>query len=665
MLSLFAESGATDAFVTQNREIKAEFRAKLPNDNYDVYWARLDKDPLVRLNKGEEQIIQGKINSVTLSFEESETKTAWKASLRDKKEQDHSAQENLLGNFKAKVVSKNEVLIEGKQIPPSENWIWGERCHFSPNGDYVMLEEIRDVSERKIHYIRSSPKDQLQPEHFTKNYPKPGDELQIKRPVVFNKEGQCVKIDSSLISSPFSLTNVHWHSKETLWLEYIERGFDAFRLIELNASNGKTRVIAEERSEKFVHVYEKCGWWLLSENKILWRSEADGWSHLYLIDSKSGLRKQLTQGNWVVRGVDRIEGDFVFFRLSGYYPEQDPYYLHHAKLNWRTRDLTLLTKSDGNHRLLWSPDRDYYVDQFSRIDSPPEFELRAANSGRLIAKLLSRSETEIAELASYLPERFMAKDQNEQYEIHGAIWKPRHFDPSKKYPIIEQIYAGPHGAFVPKEWRQWYGSRNEIAEAGFIVVQIDARGTNFRGREFQQHAYKNLKESGFPDRIKWIKEAAKTRPWMDLTRVGVFGGSAGGQSAMAALLWYNDFYKAAAADCGCHDNRMDKIWWNEQWMDWPIDESYAQNSNAENAALLKGKLFLSVGELDTNVDPSSTYQVVDALIRTDKDFEFHLMPNHGHGVGEIPYLRRKRQQFFERCFLDTNQKSSSQEDLPS
>ena len=259
----------------------------------------------------------------------------------------------------------------------------------------------------------------------------------------------------------------------------------------------------------------------------------------------------------------------------------------------------------------------------------------------------------------------MAKDQNEQYEIHGAIWKPRHFDPSKKYPIIEQIYAGPHGAFVPKEWRQWYGSRNEIAEAGFIVVQIDARGTNFRGREFQQHAYKNLKESGFPDRIKWIKEAAKTRPWMDLTRVGVFGGSAGGQSAMAALLWYNDFYKAAAADCGCHDNRMDKIWWNEQWMDWPIDESYAQNSNAENAALLKGKLFLSVGELDTNVDPSSTYQVVDALIRTDKDFEFHLMPNHGHGVGEIPYLRRKRQQFFERCFLDTNQKSSSQEDLPS
>jgi dipeptidyl-peptidase 4 len=145
-----------------------------------------------------------------------------------------------------------------------------------------------------------------------------------------------------------------------------------------------------------------------------------------------------------------------------------------------------------------------------------------------------------------------------------------------------------------------------------------------------------------------MRAAAQDRPWLDLSRVGVFGGSAGGQNAMAALLWHGDFYKAAAADCGCHDNRMDKIWWNEAWMGWPVGDWYAASSNVEHAGRLTGELFLTVGELDRNVDPASTLQVVDALIRADKDFEFLLVPGGGHGVGESPYAARKRAAFFVR-----------------
>lgn len=187
-----------------------------------------------------------------------------------------------------------------------------------------------------------------------------------------------------------------------------------------------------------------------------------------------------------------------------------------------------------------------------------------------------------------------------------------------------------------------------MAEAGFIMVQADGLGTNHRGKKFHDVSWKNLKDAGFPDRISWIKEATKTRPWMDLSRVGIYGGSAGGQSSMRALLDHHDFYKVAVSDCGCHDNRMDKIWWNEQWMGWPIDDSYTRSSNTEDAKKLQGKLLLIVGELDTNVDPASTYQVVNALQKAQKSFDYMPIIGAGHSAAETPYGNRLRLEFLMR-----------------
>jgi dipeptidyl aminopeptidase/acylaminoacyl peptidase len=176
-------------------------------------------------------------------------------------------------------------------------------------------------------------------------------------------------------------------------------------------------------------------------------------------------------------------------------------------------------------------------------------------------------------------------------------------------------------------------------------VKIDGMGTNWRSKEFHDVCWKNVADGGLPDRVEWIKAAAASRPWMDLDRVGIFGGSAGGQSTLAALLHHGDFYKVGVADCGCHDNRMDKIWWNEAWMGWPVDESYARNSNATHAAELKGKLMLIVGELDNNVDPSSTTQVVGALQKAGKHFDFVPIINAGHGAAETPYGKFRRADF--------------------
>jgi dipeptidyl aminopeptidase/acylaminoacyl peptidase len=248
------------------------------------------------------------------------------------------------------------------------------------------------------------------------------------------------------------------------------------------------------------------------------------------------------------------------------------------------------------------------------------------------------------------PERFVAKGRDGVTDIWGILIEPSTFDAKRRYPVIESIYAGPHDHFVPKTWGLQARQR-ELAELGFVVVQIDGMGTNWRSRAFHDVCWRNLKDSGLPDRIVWLREAAKTRPWLDLERVGIFGGSAGGQSALAALLHHGDFYDVAVADCGCHDNRMDKIWWNEAWMGWPVGPWYADSSNVTHAAKLSGKLLLTVGELDRNVDPASTMQVVDALIRADKDFDFVMVPGGGHGVGESSYLARRRQDFFVRHLL--------------
>jgi dipeptidyl aminopeptidase/acylaminoacyl peptidase len=230
--------------------------------------------------------------------------------------------------------------------------------------------------------------------------------------------------------------------------------------------------------------------------------------------------------------------------------------------------------------------------------------------------------------------------------IYGLIIRPSNFDPQKRYPVIENIYAGPHAAHVPKSFAVSTGM-NSLAELGFIVVQIDGMGTSERSKAFHDVAWRNIADAGLPDRIAWMRAAAQTRPWMDLDRVGIYGTSAGGQNALGALLQHGDFYKAGVSDCGCHDNRMDKIWWNELWMG-EMGPHYEAQSNVTMAGNLRGDLLLMVGEVDTNVDPQSTMQVADALIRADKDFQLLVAPGVGHGVLGTAYGRRQMYDFFVR-----------------
>jgi dipeptidyl aminopeptidase/acylaminoacyl peptidase len=244
------------------------------------------------------------------------------------------------------------------------------------------------------------------------------------------------------------------------------------------------------------------------------------------------------------------------------------------------------------------------------------------------------------------PEPFRAKGRDGKIDIWGVIFRPSHLAGRRKYPVIESIYAGPQSSFAPKTFSAQHGLQ-AIAELGFIVVQMDGMGTGNRSKAFHNVAYKNLGDSGFPDRIAWMKAAATKYPYLDLKRVGVFGMSAGGYNAAHALIARPDFYKVAVAMSGNHDHRTDKVWWNELWMGYPVGPHYARQSNIVNAGKLKGHLLLVHGELDDNVNPyASTMQFVNALIKANKDFDLLLVPGSGHGFGT--YVQRRMWDYFVR-----------------
>jgi dipeptidyl aminopeptidase/acylaminoacyl peptidase len=384
--------------------------------------------------------------------------------------------------------------------------------------------------------------------------------------------------------------------------------------------------------------------------EILWMSQRDNWAHLYLYDGVTGqVKNQVTKGDWTVSAVDSVdvENRQIYFQALGMNPDQDPYFPHFYRINFDGTGLVQYTSANGSHAVYWSPDRRYYVDRYSRVDMPPVLELHRGEDGAVVMELERGDMSAMLATGWQPPEVFVSKGRDGETDIWGIIVRPLTFDPGKKYPVIEQIYAGPQGSFVPKTWG---GGQRLLAtaELGFILVQIDGMGTNNRSKAFHDVAFKNLGDAGFPDRILWHEAVAEEYPWYDITRVGVYGGSAGGQNAMGGVLFHGDFYDAAFASSGCHDNRMDKIWWNEHWMSWPLGPHYEASSNVVNAHRLTGKLFLAVGEMDTNVDPSSTMQVVDALIRAGKSFELLVVPNGGHGATGLNGTR-KRNDFFVKA----------------
>lgn len=526
---------------------------------------------------------------------------------------------------------------------------------WSPDSRKVLSCRIRPVQKRYVYYVESSPRDQLQPKLHQQEYAKPGDELPFKVPCIFHVEtGQRCIPETSLFAHQYSLSYLRWDAdSKSVTFEYNERGHKTYRVLELSAEDGKVRTLIEEKEEKYVNyplIYRN---YLQDGKHILWTSERDNYNHLYLYDRTTGRPvRQITKGRWYVRGVQHVDeqNQWIYFSANGMNPKEDPYLIHYYRIGFDGKGLVELTPDEGMHQAWFSSDYRYLVDVYSKVDTPPVAVLRDARTGRQVMPLEQADISRLEANGWRAPEVFSAKGRDGKTDIWGVIYRPTNFAPSRKYPVVEYIYSGPGGQHVPKSFSSYNWWMTSLAELGFIVVQVDGMSTSFRSKDFEEVCYKNLKDAGLPDHMAWLQEAARRYPYMDLDRVGIFGSSAGGQEAMSAVLFHPEFYKAAYSACGCHDNRMDKIWWNELWMGYPVDSSYIESSNVEQAHRLERPLMLVVGEMDDNVDPASTMQVVNALIKANKDFELVVVPGAGHTMGDN-FGEHKRYDFFVRHLM--------------
>ncbi|NBR07903.1 MAG: hypothetical protein EBT92_19370, partial [Planctomycetes bacterium] len=350
--------------------------------------------------------------------------------------------------------------------------------HWAPDSSAFVAFKTSQGDGRIINLIESTPKDQLQPRLISFNYDKPGDKLDQHFPHLFDiKTLKEIPLDQSLFNNPWSINNLRWKADSSRFtFLYNQRGHQVLRVVAIDSKSGSASTLIEEVSKTFVDYNHKTYFhWLKNDSDFIWMSERDGWNHLYLIDgAKGGIKKQLTKGEWVVRNVERIDEDKkqILLKVLGIHSNMDPYFSHFAMLDLETNQLTKLTGSQGTHRNLIPISLDYFLTTWSRIDQAPITELRNLKTGALIMTLHTTDDSKLKAAGWPTPIPFTAKGRDGKTDIFGIVLKPSNFDPNKKYPVIEQIYAGPHDFHVPKDFR--ISSRAQaMAELGFIIVQID------------------------------------------------------------------------------------------------------------------------------------------------------------------------------------------------
>jgi dipeptidyl-peptidase 4 len=427
---------------------------------------------------------------------------------------------------------------------------------------------------------------------------------------------------------------------------------------------GEVREVLSETDEPF---FESTGaargvpnWRVLQgREEVIWYSWRDGWGHLYRYDLATGrLRNRVTQGEWSVHDLLHVDerGGWIYFTASGREPGQDPYFRNLYRVRLDGGGLQRLTPEDADHEVILSPDGRYFVDSYSRRDQAPVTVLRRGD-GRAVATLATADLSDLLATGWRMPEPFSALARDGETALHGLLLLPSDFDPGRSYPVVVSIYPGPQvGSVGTRSFTTVArGQAHAMAELDFVVVLLDALGTPGRSRAFHTAYYGDLADNGLPDHITVLRQLAADRPWMDLSRVGIYGHSGGGFATAAALLRHPDFFHVGVASAGNMDNAGYTYYWGEKWHG-PLVRSL-EGHTYENQALhrfadgLEGKLLISYGTMDTNVHPNTTLLLVDALVAANRDFDLMVFPNRGHGYANEPYNVRITWDYFVRHLL--------------
>ena len=516
-----------------------------------------------------------------------------------------------------------------------------------------IFTQILDLRTARKMYLLNSIEDDYRAKLYSYYRASPGDEnIAYLKPVIFDiakKKEVAVEI---LPLPHFIHSDFEWFEDSgRLYARVFDRGYKGVNVYEIDAETGKTKVVARDENETCVGTEVSDYEALPKTGKVLMTSERDGWNHIYLFDWETArMENQLTRGEFVVLDIEHVDEKLgiVYFTAVGREEGEDPYLVHLYRVGLDGSGIQNLTPEPAYHDISISPDKSCFVDNFSRADLPTRSVLRNMEDGEVIMELEQTDVQDVLDRGWTHPEPFCVKAADGVTDIYGLIWRPTHFDPSKKYPVIDQCYTGPHGITTPKTFRRaLLSTANSLAELGFIVITVDGRGTAQRSKAFHDFSYRNLGR-GCEDHIPAIRRLAEKYPNMDIERVGIFGHSAGGYDTVRAMLQWPDFYKVGVSSAGNHDHRMAKAWWPEQYMGYPVGEFYEEQSNITNAGSLEGRLLLVHGAMDDNVNPASTIRLVDALIKNNKDFDLIIIPPSRHGFREeySDYFTRKRWDYF-------------------
>ncbi|EAZ83271.1 S9 family peptidase [Algoriphagus machipongonensis] len=560
---------------------------------------------------------------------------------------------------------ESQLSFDGKKdYEYASNWGWsdmiygenGERpAHFrvnwSPDSKKIQTQIVDLRLAEKMLLLDNSQDDKFRPQLQGYYRGSPGDTTVVTYiPILVDLETKKLTKFSELALPHFIGMYFNWdRDSEHIFGTYLHRGFKAFDLLEIDAQTTEIRKVYSESSP--THVNNNNIFRRLDNGSFILGTEKSGWNQLYLMNWKSGdLINRITDGEYVVKNLLYIDEDneVIYFEANGKEEGVNPYYSFVYKVNFDGSELTLLTPENSFHDVSYSPGSDYFVDNYSTVAEPTNSVVRELKTGKIVHEISKADISNLLERGYQSPKQFTATAKDGKTTIYGIYYVPTNFSSKKKYPIVDYTYTGPHIDITPKTFSGGLvGLQQPMAELGFVVVTVDGLGTHGRGKAFNDVSYKNLGD-GTTDHVLAIKELASQHKFMDVDKVGIFGHSAGGYDAARAILLHPDFYKVAVASAGDHDHRMEKAWWPEMYMGYPVGDFYHQQSNITNAANLKGHLLLAHGGIDENVNPSATFKFAEALINAGKDFDLFIWPSRNHSFGRTngDYFTKKRWDYF-------------------
>jgi dipeptidyl aminopeptidase/acylaminoacyl peptidase len=546
---------------------------------------------------------------------------------------------------------------------------------WSPDSRRLVVSRI---DERGVRTFRLYSSTTLRPTAYEYPYALPGDSVvpMVEHYVVDvgTRTSRKVALPAQPLLSFYAFGNkaVQWApTSDRLYLTHVNRGPKKVELhVADMAGSVPRRLLADSAPSYVIGALDLTAgarnWRPLRNGDLLWFAERDGWGHLYHLGPDGAVKHQVTSGDWVVTallGVDEALGR-VYFTARGREPGRHPEYDHLYASALDGSGLTLLTPEDAHHKVTMVPAGGFFVDAYSRVDQPAVTVLRNA-AGRLVREL-ERADIAPLRATGWRPgEAFRAKARDGVTEVTGVIWKPSHFDSTRRYPVIDHIYPGPLISPAPKEFfpnrvpfsYPQMGQVQALAELGFIVVEIDALGNTPRNKALYTAWYGNMGDNGIPDHVAALRQLGARHPWMDLSRVGIYGHSGGGFSSTSAMLRFPDFYRVAVSTAGNHDNRVYYHGWGERFQGLLVrdtlrgTDNYAAAANKSLAAQLKGKLLLIHGDMDDNVHPAHTLALVDALVKAGKRFDMFILPDADHDLTNHPWVLRRTWDYFVEHLL--------------